>query len=158
MADRVAVIMEGKLVTMAKPRDLHDRPKTRRIAEFIGVPTMNFFEVELAEENGRRHAAFDGATLALDAGRTPESGARGAVLGIRPQHLREDKDGIACEIHNVEHTGRDLLVTVRWGKTEATLYADPSSEAALGNTMHVGFDMGQAQFFDRESGESLLWN
>ena len=139
------------------PRDLHDRPKTRRIAEFIGVPTMNFFDVELAEENGRRQAAFGGAKLALDGGRTPENGARKAVLGIRPQHLREDKGGVPCEVRNVEHLGRDLLVTVRLGESETMLYADPSSDAAFGKTMHVSFDMGQAQFFDRESGKSLLW-
>lgn len=157
MADRVAVIMEGRLIEFAPPKDLHDRPKTRRIAEFIGVPAMNFFKTELAEEQGTLTARFNGGTLSLKDSRKPGNGSRQAVLGIRPQHLRESPEGLSCEVRNVEHLGRDLLVTVRMEGTDVTFYADPASDAAIGNTLRVGFDMGQAQFFDPESGKSLLW-
>ena len=158
MADRVAVIMEGRLIEFAPPKDLHDRPKTRQIAEFIGVPTMNFFKTELAEEAGALTARFKGGALGLQNTRKPNNGSRQAVLGIRPQHLKESSDGLPCEVRNVEHLGRDLLVTVRLDATDMTFYADPASDASIGKTLRVGFDMDQAQFFDPESGKSLLWN
>ena len=157
MADRVAVIMEGRLIACAPPKDLHDRPKTRRIAAFIGVPSMNFFETELLGESASLTARFEGGEVALDASRRPDDGSRRVVLGIRPQHLCESSAGLPCEVRNVEHLGRDLLVTVRVGTADATFYADPASNAAIGKTLRVGFDMGQAQFFDPESGKSLLW-
>ncbi len=157
LADRVAVIMDGKLVSIASPQALHDRPATRRIAEFIGVPVMNFFDADLAEDAGRRVAVLGGAKLALDAARSPKNGQRRAVLGIRPQHLKESARGASCEVQNVEHLGRDLLVSVRLGGADVRLYADPSSKVRAGETMRVEFDMGQAQFFDRETGLSLLW-
>ncbi len=158
MADRVAVIMDGKLVTMASPGELHDRPATRRIAEFIGVPAMNFFDADLQEDAGRRVAVLGAASLTLDPARTPRDGERSVVLGIRPQHLEEAVRGVACQVMSVEHLGRDLLVTVRLGATDARLYADPASQVHAGQTIRVAFDMGQAQFFDRETGASLLWN
>ena len=158
MADRVAVIMDGKLVTMASPGELHDRPATRRIAEFIGVPAMNFFDADLQEDAGRRVAVLGAASLTLDPARTPRDGERSVVLGIRPQHLEEAVRGVACQVMSVEHLGRDLLVTVRLGATDARLYADPASQVHAGETIRVAFDMGQAQFFDRETGASLLWN
>jgi inositol-phosphate transport system ATP-binding protein len=158
MADRIAVIIEGRRIAFAPPKDLHDRPKTRRIAEFIGVPPMNFFETELSGESGGLTARFKGGEVALDASRSPDDGWRRVVLGIRPQHLRESSEGPLCEVRNVENLGRDLLVTVHVAGADATFYADPASNAAIGETLRVGFDMGQAQFFDPESGKSLLWN
>lgn len=157
MADRVAVIMDGKLMALATPKDLHDKPLTRKIAEFVGVPGMNFFDVVLSEETGKHVAALNGAKLTLDAARNPQNGTRNAVLGIRPQHLRESKEGHSCEVRNVEHLGRDQLVTVRMGKTEATLFVDPSSKVSCGKNINVDFVMSQAQFFDTETGRSLLW-
>ena len=157
MADRVAVIMEGRLIAFAPPKDLHDRPQTRRIAEFIGVPSMSFFETELLDQSGGLTARFEGGEVALDAARRPRDGSRRVVLGFRPQHLRESSEGLPCEVRNVEPLGRDLLVTVRVSGAEATLYADPASSVAVGETIRLGFDMGQAQFFDPETGKSLLW-
>lgn len=42
MSVRVAMITEGKVLQIATPRDLYERPNCREVAEFIG--TMNFFE------------------------------------------------------------------------------------------------------------------
>ncbi len=42
MSDRVAVMSEGKVLQIATPCDLYEKPNCREVAEFIG--TMNFFE------------------------------------------------------------------------------------------------------------------
>ncbi|NRB00386.1 MAG: ABC transporter ATP-binding protein [Rhodobacteraceae bacterium] len=42
MSDRIAVMFEGRIAQLASPQDLYLRPKSRDVAEFIGV--MNFFE------------------------------------------------------------------------------------------------------------------
>ena len=78
MANRIAVIMEGQLIAFAPPKDIHDRPKSRRVAEFIGVPSMNFFETELICESGGLTARFEDGEVALDASRRPDDGSRRA--------------------------------------------------------------------------------
>ncbi len=45
MADRVAVMHEGRIVQVAAPRELYDRPATRFVADFVGE--ANFLDVEL---------------------------------------------------------------------------------------------------------------
>lgn len=47
MADRVAVMKDGKLQAFMPPVELHEKPRTRFIAHFVGNPPMNFFEVDL---------------------------------------------------------------------------------------------------------------
>src|SRR3990170_3318416 len=47
MADRVALMNDGKLQAYATPTELYAHPANRFVAEFIGTPPMNFFPAEL---------------------------------------------------------------------------------------------------------------
>ena len=40
MSDKVAVMFDGKVEQIASPRELYERPSSKRVASFIG--TMNF--------------------------------------------------------------------------------------------------------------------
>ncbi len=40
MADRVAVLKEGRLLQMATPRELYEKPQNRAVAEFVGLSTL----------------------------------------------------------------------------------------------------------------------
>ncbi len=156
MADRVAVIMNGKLVALERPEDLHDRPKSRLLAEFVGVPAMNFFDVELNEEGGALYAVAGGVKWKLASGRRPRSGTKKVILGLRPQDIKESASGARAEVRSVEPLGREKLVTVKVGGREAALYAPTSSSLAMGAAVTVEFDMDRAHFFDPHSGASLL--
>ncbi|MEO1704682.1 MAG: ABC transporter ATP-binding protein, partial [Pseudomonadota bacterium] len=48
MSDRIAVMFEGQIAQVAAPQDLYRRPKTRQVADFIGV--MNFLPAEARTE------------------------------------------------------------------------------------------------------------
>lgn len=41
MADRIAVMKDGVLQAFTEPEDLHDRPRTLFVAQFVGNPPMN---------------------------------------------------------------------------------------------------------------------
>lgn len=58
VADRIAVMNKGRIVQVASPAEIYERPNCRYVAEFIG--NVNIFEGEVsAVENGvlRLHAA-----------------------------------------------------------------------------------------------------
>jgi len=46
LADRIAVMYQGRLEQVGTPLELYQNPKTRFVASFIGTPSMNFVEKE----------------------------------------------------------------------------------------------------------------
>src|SRR5205814_9645862 len=47
MSDRVAVMEKGRILQVADPRELYERPNCRAVADFIGE--INFFHATLRE-------------------------------------------------------------------------------------------------------------
>ena len=45
LADRIVIMSEGKIEQIGTPMDLYERPASRLVAEFIGAPPMNVFEL-----------------------------------------------------------------------------------------------------------------
>ncbi len=160
MADRIAVIKDGELQAYTDPESLHDRPKTLFIAEFIGNPPMNLFDVELQSENGGLFANLgEGARVVIPDSRKPKNPAVGSVrLGIRPQDLHiGSNEGIDTEISLVEPMGRDDLIVCKAGNAVIHFLVDPIRKLKMGDRVKLNFDMEKSQFFDLESGLSLLW-
>ena len=108
MADRVAVMQDGRLLQLARPQELYEAPNCRAVAEFVGRSTI--FEARVSAYNqidlGFCQLAADTAHRAV--------GARVHVL-IRPEHVVADPDP-ACLNRLVGHCGirRYLGSTVRY--------------------------------------------
>ena len=160
MADRIAVMNRGHLQAFDAPDELYDRPKTRFVAGFVGNPPMNFLDVEVSRSNGRFLAEADAIRIPLGAERgEPPAGHAGAVvMGIRPEDIQIADDGdVRGEIFVVEPLGREDLIDVRVGSNSFILLADTEKQYRAGQPVALKFDMSQAQFFDPQTGRSLLW-
>ena len=89
MADRIAVLKDGRLEQFGRPLDLYNRPANLFVAGFIGSPRMNFMGGTLASSSA------EGMTVKLDAGGSISvpALAEGATigspikLGVRPEHI-----------------------------------------------------------------------
>jgi len=159
MADRIAVMKEGKLQAYSPPDELYDRPRTLFVAGFIGNPPMNFMEVEVVREDGDYHARAEGFDLVVPSERGEKAAGRGKVImGIRPEDVSlADGDGVAGEIYVVEPLGRDDLIDVRIGDLHVHLLVDPTLRLRIGQNVHLKFNTEKVQFFDPETEKSLLW-
>ncbi len=122
MSDRVAVMSEGKVLQIATPRDLYEKPNCVEVADFIG--SMNFLDATVIDKvNGK-------ATIETDAlGKFQVNAANGFVLpearvkaAIRPEkiYLSHEKpdDSFYCvsgQIQNAAYLGdrSHYYVTVR---------------------------------------------
>jgi len=91
MSDRIAVMHQGRLEQVGSGEEIYERPRTRFVAEFMGVE--NFFEVRCVahSERGARFETPAGLelwgtnTIALA---TPSAdGGTGATLAVRPESL-----------------------------------------------------------------------
>lgn len=158
MADRIAVMSGGVLQAFTTPADLHDRPKTLFIAQFIGNPPMNFMPVKFISEHEKLFAATDsGLKFEIPKERQPQRKSDSVILGIRPQDIKLG-EGLDTEVFLVEPMGRDDLIICHLGDQEVSFLTDPKDHLSIGDRIKISFDMSKCQFFDSETEMSLLWN
>ncbi|MBY0612822.1 MAG: ABC transporter ATP-binding protein [Beijerinckiaceae bacterium] len=87
MADRIAVMNQGRIEQIASPTDIYDRPATLFVNQFVG--NANLMTGELLESRS------DGATVRLASGDAISTAPAGAMalgsrvtVSIRPERLR----------------------------------------------------------------------
>ena len=159
MADRIAVIKDGRLQAYCPPGELYDQPRTLFVAGFIGNPPMNFLEVEVVRENGEYHARTGGFDVVVPPERAQKAAGQGKVImGIRPEDITLADQGIPGEIYVVEPLGRDDLIDVQIQDLHFRLLADPGLNLKIGDPVQVRFNTEKVQFFDPATERSLLWD
>jgi multiple sugar transport system ATP-binding protein len=161
MADRIAVLKDGRLEQFGKPLDLYNRPSNLFVAGFIGSPRMNFL-------NGKvQGVSAAGVTLQLDGGGSVsvpcEAGglASGAEvkLGVRPEHIRlDDASGDAkLAVTITEQLGGESYLhgTLSSGETLSVRLAG-QTRVNRGDTVSLRLaDPAQRHLFDAMSGKVL---
>jgi ABC-type sugar transport system ATPase subunit len=106
LADRLAVMYDGRVLQVGPPREVYRRPASLRVAAMAGSPAMNFLEGRV--EGG----AFVGPTDEP----VPVAGlAEGrVVLGVRPAALGTGGEvRLTGRVEAVELAGEQVDVTVR---------------------------------------------
>ena len=95
MGDRVAVMNAGHLQQVDTPQVLYDNPRNEFVAGFIGSPSINLVESELARSNGRLEVSLGEHKLTVDdqlvrnrSGLADYVGKK-VILGIRPEDLED---------------------------------------------------------------------
>jgi iron(III) transport system ATP-binding protein len=118
LADRVAVMREGRIVQVGAPEDVYVRPASRWAAQFVG-------EVNVLA--GVAHGRAVETELGLFDLRAPASGA--VHVAVRPEQLelRADHDGNA-EVVAREFRGHDVLYRLRHEGGRVVLVQLPSLE------------------------------
>jgi iron(III) transport system ATP-binding protein len=94
MADRVAVLEEGRLVQTASPTELYREPASARVARFIGA--AGGFVAPVEAEDGRVGVRLAGRFFAAAANRVAP-GAQGLVY-VRPEGVRASLRGAPAEL------------------------------------------------------------
>jgi multiple sugar transport system ATP-binding protein len=95
MGDRVSVMNAGHLLQVDTPQTLYDNPVNEFVAGFIGSPSINLVEAELAQQNGNLAVEFGGHQLTVDDQAARNRSAlskyvgRTVMLGIRPEDFED---------------------------------------------------------------------
>jgi multiple sugar transport system ATP-binding protein len=150
MADRVVVMRNGRIEQAADPITLYEQPANRFVANFIGSPAMNFFEVRI--ESGAILLGLQRLPLvAADARRL--SHRQTVIFGIRPEHMRHSSHEARLTLwpEAIEPLGAHTLLLGRAEGQKITAQVDPRFPASVGQPSTVTVDMTQAHFFDPET-------
>ncbi|SEH01923.1 ABC-type sugar transport system, ATPase component [Nonomuraea solani] len=131
LADRIAVMSQGRMIQVGTPADIFHRPATTFVASFIGSTPMNLLPAHPAD--GALHVA--GATLPLPAGLTPGDPL---TYGVRPEYmdlsLTPRPDAFPGTISVLENLGTHTLVTLEpgTGTTHIQLVVPEGAEPPIG--------------------------
>ncbi|ODT48359.1 sn-glycerol-3-phosphate ABC transporter ATP-binding protein UgpC [Devosia sp. 63-57] len=151
MADRIVVMHSGHIEQMGTPLELYDQPKNLFVAGFIGSPAMNIVKGEIA---GSSFKLADGT--AIDLGSLPAGVSDGPItLGLRPEHLRLDPNGVQAEIVIIEPTGSETLVTLRVGSQDLIGVFRERIAAGPGERIGIAFDNTKMHLFDAQTGNRI---
>jgi sn-glycerol 3-phosphate transport system ATP-binding protein len=144
MADQVVLLRGGKIEQHDTPDGLYARPATEFAARFIGTPPMNLIGLSSAQ----------GATIIAGTQSRAIAGApAGAVkLGVRPEHIRIDANGVPATVESVEYFGADSIVVCRVGDTSGVaVRVGGHLPAGTGETLGLSWQDGQQHFFAADS-------
>lgn len=151
LADRIAVLSEGRLLQCDTPEALYERPKTRFVAQFIGSPRMNILAASGA----------DGKTVKLGNTTIEVPGRYEGVvteLGVRPEHLSicaTDAGFLIGRVDHVEYLGADASVLVKLADGQVlTLRGKGRTMPAQGDEVGLRFDPDDIHLFSA-NGEAL---
>jgi multiple sugar transport system ATP-binding protein len=161
MADRIAVLKDGRLEQFGRPLDLYNRPANLFVAGFIGSPRMNFLDGTVAAISAK------GISVELKAGgkvQVPckaEGLATGAAvkLGIRPEHitLAEKGGDVTLSVSLTEQLGGESYLHGTLPSDE-TLSVRLSGQTSVARGDSVKLKLGEPgmrHLFNAESGLAL---
>jgi multiple sugar transport system ATP-binding protein len=162
MGTRIMVLKDGVKQQIDTPQNLYDRPDNLFVAGFIGSPAMNFMDAKLVDRDGK--LVVDCEAFALD---VPEDKApsyrqhvgKDLIFGIRPEDTHDAEyvpSGISrapaeARVDVTELLGREVNVHLVSDKVEFMGIFDPRTDARVGNTIGVVFNMDRMQLFDKET-------
>ena len=161
LASRIAVMHKGELQQFAEPRTVYDRPTNMFVAAFMGSPSMNFLEGEVADAAGKQLTLKGGdaapVTVAL-ARPIPSGASRQVILGVRPEHISlyrperaaEGRSGavVSAPVTVIEPTGAETMVNLQFAGKEIIARFEAHESPEVGQTLSLALDMSRACLFD----------
>jgi len=131
MADRVAVLNQGRLEQYAPPTEVYDQPASLFVNTFVG--TANTLPGRLVALNGEATVALDiGAQIRTRAPAVPIALGDRVTVCLRPEHLRlaDAGEGLAGVVEMGLPLGPSIVHEVRTADGRALKVTEPRAAGA----------------------------
>ena len=169
MGERICIMNAGRIVQVGRPMEVYRDPADTFVAGFLASPPMNLLEARI-EADGAAGGLVVTCNGAL---RLPLSGAddsalgayrdRAAILGIRPEDLREVRavatmQPVDLQVVAVEALGPEvILIGSLRGPRAPELAARMGAEfsARVGTEQRLWIDPAAVHLFDAATGKAI---
>ncbi|WP_119272130.1 ABC transporter ATP-binding protein [Taklimakanibacter deserti] len=157
LADRIAVLADGKFVQVATPEDIYRKPATLSVARLFGDPTINLAETTIGDDGS---IALAGERLAVDPSYEAWAG-RKVIFGVRPEAItvrQGNGTGLKAQVMAVTPLNERTVLLLQTAAGAELLASLPSSSTAIPKAetrVEVTFSLNGAHLFDHETGEAL---
>lgn len=165
LADRIAVINEGKVVQIGTGDAIYDLPCNEFVAQLMGDPEINLLPGSLEKKdgyiftmkNGRREFRLpeDKELFAkLDA-----AGVTEIDLALRPQYLEysfEPKEGyLHCTVYSYESIGNKSVIVAETGEQQLRMLAPNGLSVKIDQDVYVGMKLNHSIIFNGSTKEFI---
>ena len=124
LANRIAVLKDGRIEQIGTPEELYKTPASRFVASFIGRPQINLLPVD-----------------------------QQVSIGIRPEDLRFDPEGMPCRLIGREWQGASQLLLL--DSPQGALRMFCAGDLRLSEPLAVSWPTSAEHRFDAGSGRRL---
>src|SRR6266852_572950 len=136
IADRIAVLIDGRLVQVARPEDIYARPASVAVARLFGDPSINLAEVAPVAEHGGLFADVSGTRVRLDSADRQPKDLGPCWVGVRPDDLvisnAASEGAIAARIVAVTPMHEKAVLLLRFADGTEWLAALPPNAPMAG--------------------------
>jgi multiple sugar transport system ATP-binding protein len=152
LGDRIAILSKGIIQQLGSPVEVYDRPINVFVAKFIGSPTMNLFDGEIIDKNGKtifRTEDFDINLPDKIVKLMKENPSNKYYVGIRPQHINilpKGQGNVDIKINVHENIGGEYLI-YSFLKNEKQIIIE-STELPNNKEISIGMEPKNIHLFD----------
>lgn len=155
LADRIAVMKQGKLEQLGTPHEIFRYPVNTFVASFIGSTPMNLVPATVADGAVR----LANGSVPMPNGVERPDGTE-VIWGARPEYLRWSTaaldQGLPAEVTVTENLGASSLITVASGDNRLQLVVSEDETPAPGDRGWVEASARRSLVFDPETTERIV--
>ncbi|MBE6063743.1 MAG: sn-glycerol-3-phosphate ABC transporter ATP-binding protein UgpC [Clostridium butyricum] len=166
MADRIVVMKDGCIQQNDTPQNLYDYPCNLFVAGFIGMPEMNFFDVEIKKIDEDYYLNFGNNMMILpksknENGKLESYLGKTVIAGIRSSNIflkNAEASDISAKSTPIRSTvelkelmGSESYIHVTVDNNKFNIRMDGNFNCDIGDTLDLIFDTGKIHLFDKET-------
>ena len=143
MADRIAVLNQGRILQVGTPEDIYDRPATTFIAQLVGSPRINLYKAR--REDG---------TISINASEVHVPASYGNnlpadfLVGIRPENIKPDLKGeFSGRLVLTEPLGVETILHIQSGQSEFIGLVPGITTYRIGDAMKFNVAFEHVHYF-----------
>ncbi len=155
MADRIAIMFDGKLQQFDTPEQIYNKPCNREVAGFIGTPMMNFLAGSVQPGANGPELIVAGHLAAMLPAQLNSLCGRTVTVGVRPEDVTETATGIAAQVVLTEPIGHETLVSLDLGPHRVVMRHRPDFRIGAGEYMQLHFNPQKVHLFDPDTGQRV---
>ena len=148
IGQKIVVLNKSVIQQYDTPSQIYNCPANIFVAQFIGSPNMNVFEVPIDGDS----MIINSAKIAIPSNWRKIIGKRSRVmLGIRPENvvISNDKGDTPIKIDYIENHGNKLCIAFNMNNTVCMATADIFTSITENNFMNIEWD--KIHLFDAET-------
>ena len=157
LGDRIAILNEGRIQQIGTPMDLYEHPVNQFVAGFLGTPSINFFEMEIA----KGECAIAGLRVSGDmmTGQMKKLKDGKYFIGVRPEQMnisRKEKEfTMPVKVSLVENLGAETLIYFMLDGKQYCSRVYRTVRYDVGSEIALAVDLENCVFFDAQTGENV---
>jgi len=158
MADRIAVLNEGKILQIATPDEIYNKPADTFVAKFVGSPPINLLDAVI--HDGKVKVADGAAEFTLskeEIAALADYKSDKLIFGIRPEDIeitfekKREENCFESQIYFMQSMGAEDILNLKIGDLLFKAVVPPSLGTKMGQTVYVNINIERSHLFNPET-------